>query len=171
MIIMNKHKIKTFIAAVPVLVWMSLPASAQEIKVIKFNELQQLRQLPHDTLYIVNFWATWCVPCVKELPYFEAASKQHKDQPVRVVLVSMDAAPDLEKRVKPFVQKHKITSEVMLLDEVDGNTWIDKIEPKWSGAIPATMLFNNKRNQYQFMEREMKEEELQQLISELKPKS
>ncbi len=144
-------------------------ATAQDIKVIKFKELEQLRQLPGDTLYVVNFWATWCKPCIKEMPYFEAANKKYKNQPVRVILVSMDAAEDLEKRVKPFIKKRALQSKLLLLDEVDGNTWIDKIEPKWSGAIPATFFFNNSRKQYHFVERELSEQELQKFINTYKP--
>ncbi|GAB3538779.1 hypothetical protein GCM10027443_34430 [Pontibacter brevis] len=145
------------------------PAFAQDVKVIKFGELQALRQLPGDTLYVVNFWATWCKPCIKELPYFEATNAAYKDQPVKVILVSMDAAEDPEKRVKPFVQKRGLQYDLLLLDEADGNTWIDKLEPKWSGAIPATLLFNNKRGHYEFIEREMTQEELQALIEKYKP--
>lgn len=142
---------------------------AQEVTTIKFDQLQELRQSPHDTLYVVNFWATWCKPCIKEMPYFEAAHAQYKDQPVRVILVSMDAVQDMEKRVIPFVQKRKLQSRLYLLDETDGNTWIDRIEPTWSGAIPATMFFNNKRQQYEFVEREISEQELKELINKYKP--
>ncbi|MFD2513265.1 hypothetical protein ACFSRY_05260 [Pontibacter locisalis] len=67
------------------------------------------------------------------------------------------------------MQKRKLASDVWLLDETDANTWIDKLEPRWSGAIPATMLFNNKRRQYHFVERELKENELQALIKRFKP--
>ena len=143
-------------------------AQAQHVKVVKFDKLQKLRKSNTDTLYVVNFWATWCGPCIKELPYFEAINKQYKDQPVRVVLVSMDAVEDL-KKVKAFIQKRKLASDVWLLNETDANTWIDKLEPKWSGAIPATMFFNNKRRQYHFVEKELKENELQALIKRFKP--
>jgi thiol-disulfide isomerase/thioredoxin len=144
-------------------------ALAQEVTTIKFDQLQELRQAPHDTLYVVNFWATWCKPCIKEMPYFEAAHTQYKDQPVRVILVSMDAVQDMQKRVMPCVQNRKLQSRLYLLDEPDGNTWIDRIEPKWSGAIPATMFFNNKRGQYEFIEREISEQELRELITKYKP--
>ncbi|WP_187264012.1 TlpA family protein disulfide reductase [Pontibacter beigongshangensis] len=148
----------------------ALPTLAQDVKVIKYEDLEKLRQLPHDTLYVVNFWATWCGPCIKELHYFEAANRQYKNQPVKVILVSMDAVQDLEKRVNTFAKKRKLQSELLLLDEPDGNTFIDKVDPKWTGAIPATILFNNKRNTYYFLEGEMKQEQLQQLIQEYKPK-
>ncbi|ARS36842.1 TlpA disulfide reductase family protein [Pontibacter actiniarum] len=142
-------------------------ASAQEVEVIKFKDLKELRERPGDTLYVVNFWATWCKPCIKELPYFEAANQQYKNKPVKVVLVSMDAVEDLDSRVKAFVQRRGLKSTVVLLDEVDGNTWIDKIEPKWSGAIPATMVFNNKQGKYAFREAAITQEELNALIEEM----
>lgn len=142
-------------------------AQAQKVKVIKFDQLQKLRKSNSDTLYVVNFWATWCGPCIKELPYFEEVNKQYKNQPVRVVLVSMDAVEDL-KKVKTFMQKRKLASDVWLLNETDANTWIDKLEPKWSGAIPATIFFNNKRRQYHFVEKELKANELQALIKRFK---
>ncbi|RIJ37400.1 TlpA disulfide reductase family protein [Pontibacter oryzae] len=147
---------------------MAYSAQAQQVPVIKYDGLQKLRNQPHDTLYVVNFWATWCRPCVKELPYFEAASQRYKNQPVKVLLVSMDAVEDLDTRVKPFIKKRNMQATVLLLDEVDGNSWIDKIEPKWSGAIPATMVFNNKRGVYEFREAEMTEQELTSLIEKYK---
>jgi thiol-disulfide isomerase/thioredoxin len=143
-------------------------AQAQDVNVVKFDKLQQLRNSDSDTLYVVNFWATWCGPCIKEMPYFEAVNKQYQNQPVRVILVSMDAKKDLEK-VKTFMQRRNIASDVWLLDEADANTWIDKLEPKWSGAIPATILFNNKREQYYFVEKELKQDELQNLVLKFKP--
>jgi thiol-disulfide isomerase/thioredoxin len=163
------RKIKYLLAILALVAATTLTAAAQKVTVVKYNDLEKLRQLPHDTLYVVNFWATWCKPCIKELPYFEAVNKQYKDQPVRVVLVSMDAPQDLEKRVHPFVQKRALQSRLLLLDESDPNSWIDRLEPKWSGAIPATMLFNNKRKQYEFVERELSEDELQKLIVKYKP--
>ena len=166
---MMKYRLKALAATAILCIVAAFSASAQEVKVIKFDQLEQLRQSPHDTLYVVNFWATWCKPCIKEMPYFEAANQEYQNQPVQVVLVSMDAAQDLEKRVKPFVQKRNLQSRLLLLDETDANTWIDKLEPKWSGAIPATILFNNKRKQYEFVERELTQEELQNLINKYKP--
>lgn len=166
---MTKNYLKLIAATVALIIVGAFSAAAQDIKVIKFKELEQLRQSPGDTLYVVNFWATWCKPCIKEMPYFEAANQQYKDQPVRVVLVSMDAVEDLKKRVMPFIKKRNLQSRLLLLDETDGNTWIDKIEPKWSGAIPATLFFNNSRNQYYFVERELSEKELKQLIDTYKP--
>ncbi|WP_299762718.1 TlpA disulfide reductase family protein [uncultured Pontibacter sp.] len=165
---MIKVKLKLLLASLLLLLLTATAAPAQDVEVIKFADLKALREQPADTLYVVNFWATWCRPCIKELPYFEGANQKYKNQPVKVILVSMDAVEDLDSRVKTSVQKRGLQSEVLLLDEVDGNSWIDKIEPKWSGAIPATMVFNNKRGLYEFREAEMTEEELTELIEKYK---
>jgi len=96
----------------------------------------------NDTLYIVNFWATWCKPCVEELPYFQGLATTYKNQAVKIILVSQDAkARTLQ--VAQFIQKNNYTSEVFLLSAGNPNVWIDAIEPKWSGTIPATILYKN----------------------------
>ncbi|MFC5269972.1 TlpA family protein disulfide reductase [Adhaeribacter terreus] len=148
----------------------SLFVRAQEVKVIKFAELQALRNNPSDTLFVMNFWATWCKPCVKELPYFEAINTKYKGQPVKVMLVSMDSKKDLQTKVLPFVKKRNLRSDLYLLDEPDANSWIDKLELKWSGAIPATIFFNNQKQLYRFEEKEFHEAELYGLVDELNAK-
>ncbi len=153
-----------------VLLFGSLAVKAQEVKVIKFKELEALRNNPSDTLYVVNFWATWCKPCIKELPFFEAAQTKYKNQPVKVILVSMDSKVDLNTKVIPFVKKRNLKTKLYLLDEPDANSWIDKIEPKWSGAIPATIFFNNRRQVYYFVEKELHEPELFDLIEKFNAK-
>jgi thiol-disulfide isomerase/thioredoxin len=93
-----------------------------------------------DTLYVVNFWATWCKPCVKELPSFDSLQHSNEGKAIRVLLVSLDFAEDLHKRLVPFLRDRAVKSECLLLDEPDGNTFINAIHPGWSGAIPATLV-------------------------------
>ena len=165
-----KRRLQKLILLSAVLLCGSLSAKAQEVKVIKFKELQTLRNNPSDTLYVVNFWATWCKPCIKELPFFESAKNKYKNQPVKVILVSMDSKIDLNSKVLPFVKKRNLRSELYLLDETDANSWIDQLEPKWSGAIPATIFFNNRQQVYHFVEKEFHEPELNELIEKLTAK-
>ena len=93
-----------------------------------------------DTTYVVNFWATWCKPCVEELPAFDSLSAELRGSHVKIILVSLDFKEDLQKKVNPFLYKHHIKSDCVLLDEVNGNNFIDKISPEWSGTIPATLM-------------------------------
>ena len=132
-------------------------SNAQSVPVLKFDDLEERISRSNDTLYIVNFWATWCAPCVQELPLFESARKKYANQKVKVLLVSMDARKTLTTKVVPFVQKRKIGSQVVLLDEPDLNTWIDKLVPEWSGALPMTLVLNKQRNIRQFIGKPVKE--------------
>ncbi|WP_395633561.1 TlpA family protein disulfide reductase [Flavobacterium sp.] len=117
--------------------------SAQIAVYEKFDAFEKAILKEDDNTYVINFWATWCAPCIKELPYFE---QLHKDNPkVKVILVSLDSQKDLEKKLIPFVAKKQLTAEVILLSDKDYNTWLDKIDASWSGAIPATLIISGKR--------------------------
>ncbi|MBF4472468.1 TlpA family protein disulfide reductase [Flavobacterium sp. HJJ] len=93
------------------------------------------------TTYVVNFWATWCAPCVKELPYFERLNSENKK--VKVVLVSLDFKNQYETKLLPFVKNRKINSEVVLLTDKDYNAWLPIVSKDWSGSIPATLIIQN----------------------------
>jgi thiol-disulfide isomerase/thioredoxin len=99
-----------------------------------------------DTAYIINFWATWCKPCIEELPAFDSLLLKNKTN-VKIILVSLDFKEDLEKKVKPFLLEHQVKAECILLDEVNGNDFVNKISPSWSGAIPATLFKKGKKKE------------------------
>jgi len=126
-----------------------------QIKVYeKFEDMESsiLKDLNADTTYVVNFWATWCGPCVKELPYFEELNALYVDKAFKQILVSLDDPRKLESKVIPFIKKNKIESEVVLLADGKANNWIDKVDPNWSGAIPITLII--KGDKKLFYERE-----------------
>lgn len=109
-------------------------------------------------IYVVNFWATWCKPCVDELPYFEKLNNDFKDKNVEVLLVSLDFPNQLEEQLIPFIKNNKIKSEVVVLDDPDQNKWITAIDETWSGALPATIIYN--QNKRAFYEQSFDEESL-----------
>lgn len=127
-----------------------------------FESLAPLFEARGDTTRIVNFWATWCAPCVEELPYFEELTRDRGDRPYQVILVSLDFRKQLERRLLPFIRERELRSTVVVLDDADANAWIDRIDPAWSGAIPATLVFNAHRRE--FREQTFTREELHSLI-------
>lgn len=138
----------------------------QRAQVVKFSRLEKLITTKSDKIQVVNFWATWCAPCVKELPYFQ--NLQEKNDPsVQITLINLDYADKLDK-VNAFIDKKKITSTVLLLDEIDYNSWIDNIDVSWSGAIPATLIINTSTGQRKFVEGELNESELEAYIRAVK---
>lgn len=123
----------------------TLTVNAQVDVFDKFDEFQKkhLTDLNPDTTYVINFWATWCVPCVRELPYFEELTEKYDNKPVKVILVSLDMKSQLSGKLLPFIKKKKIKSKVIVLADGKTNSWIDLIDPEWSGAIPATLIFTH----------------------------
>jgi thiol-disulfide isomerase/thioredoxin len=112
------------------------------------EELKQLFEQNNDTTYVINFWATWCKPCVKEMPYFEQLHEEMKNEKIRVILVSLDFDTDLETKMKPFVEKRQLQPDVIAFINGDYNSWIGEIEDAWDGAIPATIIYNSKERKF-----------------------
>jgi thiol-disulfide isomerase/thioredoxin len=137
---------------------------SQNVLVTDFKGLESLLNQQNDTTYIVNFWATWCIPCVKEMPYFQKLHDEFSGDKVKVVLVSLDFQKHLETRLKPFIEKYRLTPQVILLNDADANSWINKVSPEWSGALPATLFYN--RNFRTFYEKSFTYEELQTIVKQ-----
>ena len=87
-------------------------AQTTEIISLNYPQLQPLLHQKSETIHVVNSWATWCAPCIKELPYFEELNKLDN---VEVLLVSLDFPKHKQKRLIPFVEKHKLQSKVVHL--------------------------------------------------------
>jgi len=113
-----------------------------------FEDLAPIFNQKNDTTYVINFWSTWCAPCIKELPYFEALGAKYSDQKVKVILVSLDFPKQLETKLKPFLKENSLQSEVLVLTDPDANSWVDKVNPAWSGAIPATVVYKGDKNEF-----------------------
>ena len=143
---------------------------AQNVPILKVTDLLKRIGNNSDTTYIVNFWATWCAPCVKELPAFDSINKVYADKKVKMILVTMDFKEDLQTKVIPFLKERKMRSEVNLLDEINGNYFIPKISEQWSGAIPATLIVNNKTNTRLFFEKKLSYEFLKTQVESINNK-
>lgn len=146
------------------LVFVGCIASAQ-VKLLTLNELEQRVANGKDTTYVVNFWATWCGPCVEELPYFERLNNENAKNPLKVILMSLDFKSKLKTDVIPFVAKHQIKSEVYVVNETDQQKMIDRVDKKWSGALPATLILNTSKKVRSFHERTFTYEQLTKTIS------
>ncbi len=146
------------------LLFPALFLGAQDIPYIKGDQITRWKAAAGDTVYVLNFWATWCAPCVAELPEFERLHREYTGRPVKVILVSTDFRRDVEKKVKPFVKRKKLQSPVVFMDETTPNNWIDLVSPDWTGAIPATLVVNKHRGVEQFFEKQLGYEELEKAV-------
>ncbi len=91
---------------------------------------------------IINFWATWCTPCVHELSYFENEIKAVAGNSVKVILISVDYADDYPKTIAKFVQQHGYNATIWWLNETNAADFCPKIDRSWNGNIPATLMVN-----------------------------
>jgi thiol-disulfide isomerase/thioredoxin len=143
------------------------PLFAQRAEEIKLKDLQHLINSPVDRIQVINFWATWCAPCVKEMPLFEELNQENKEVNVTLVSMDFDLDPNPEK-VQRFITRKKIQSKVVILAETDPNSWIDKIDKDWSGALPSTLIVNTKTGKRKLIQKELHEGDLERLIAEVR---
>ena len=113
-----------------------------------YKSFEVFLKMHNDTTYVVNFWATWCQPCIEELPNFEKLNAEYKNEKVKVILVSLDFKKQVESNLIPFIKKRNLQSTVLHLSDPDANAWISKVDTAWSGAIPATVIYNKRKRKF-----------------------
>jgi thiol-disulfide isomerase/thioredoxin len=153
------------LALIVCLLSLGIDGRSQGSDLVKVDKLQQL-MAGKDQVMVINFWATWCGPCIKELPLFDKLAAERKDIHVMLVSLDLELDPDVEK-VRKFVARKKIKADVLILNERKSTDYIDKLEKNWSGALPATLVVNNRNGKRKFVEKELHEGDLEKLITEV----
>ena len=131
-----------------VLFLFQLTLHAQQPSLLSLDQLEKRIQNGKDTTYVINFWATWCSFCNRELPYFEKLNKEYRSEKLKVLLVSVDFISVLKTKLTPFVKRKQLKSEVFLLNEKNQQEYIDRVDKSWSGAIPATLFIKGKNRKF-----------------------
>jgi len=149
---------------ISLITWMGSLYS-QVIPDIDREGISELIQKSNDTTYVINFWATWCSPCVKEIGYFEELHRQSGTSKLQVILVSLDFPNQKERRVVPFLEEKEISAPVKLVTDLNYNEWINLVDPSWSGALPATLIFNSDKRI--FLEKELTKSELNEHVNQI----
>lgn len=143
------------------------PASIVE-RIDHFDEIAHIFNQKNDTVYLINFWATTCPPCLKELPMFDKIKEKYKDKKLRIYLVNIDDKERFESAVIPYVKKLHPSNKVFSLLDDDYTTWTAKINPEWYGALPYTVIYNKDKRKYffgAFKNEEELEKELEQMFN------
>jgi thiol-disulfide isomerase/thioredoxin len=140
-------------------------SSAQTVAKWKIGELENYIKQSTKPV-IVNFWATFCKPCVEEIPYFQKLVKKYEKEGIELLLVSLDLK-DAYANIPSFAAKHKFNSRIIYLNETNADLFCPKIDEKWSGAIPASLLVNNKTGYKKFFEEQIPENKLEEEIKAL----
>jgi len=140
--------------------------NAQEMKKIKITDLESYIQNSDHPL-IINFWATYCVPCNQEIPYFEKRVYENKNQHVELLLVSLDLPSFFPSKISSFVKEKNYTSTVWFLNETNADYFCPRVDKNWSGGIPSTLFVNNKTHYRKFFERQLTEPQVEENIKAL----
>ncbi|MEO7530374.1 MAG: TlpA disulfide reductase family protein [Sediminibacterium sp.] len=141
-------------------------AGAQQIKKLKIGELLKMIDTSSTPL-VINFWASWCAPCVREIPWFEKNIAALANKKVKLVLVSIDFPEDYPKNIAAFAKKNGYKSEIIWLNETNADEFCSKIDKSWEGAIPVTLMVNNKKKYKQFYNQQLPEPKLVQELQKL----
>lgn len=147
---MSPYRLHTFLVLLALSLFVAPAYGQQSPRYTIFDSLSQLqsriKQAGDNTTLVINFWATWCKPCVEELEWFEKLHELHggDGKKVQVLLVSLDFKSQLKKRFEPFLNEKNLKPEIILFADQDANTWIPLIHEQWDGAIPATLILRGK---------------------------
>jgi thiol-disulfide isomerase/thioredoxin len=138
-----------------------LCARPQKIPSWKIKEVVNYFQQKNDSIYVINFWATFCVPCVAEMPYLQAITQQYQSKKVKLLLVSLDLANSYPSKIKVFAKRNHINSSLVWLNETDADYFCNVIDKNWGGSIPATLIVNTKTGYRKFYEQEFEPAEFE----------
>jgi thiol-disulfide isomerase/thioredoxin len=146
-------------------------ANAQQVKSVKITDLENTIK-ESKTPLIVNFWATFCVPCLQEIPYFQEITEQYKSKNVSLVFVSLDMKEAYPVKVNEMAKRLKLVYPVVWLNETNADYFCPKVDTTWSGGMPSSLFVNNATGYHKFFEeplsREKLEEEIQVMLSPAK---
>ena len=118
---------------------------AQTPSIIKITQLKTRIDSGRDTIYVINFWATWCPPCVAEIHEIDSLGLIYSGTKVKFLLVSINYKEDYDSKYIPFIKMKNIACETVLLDENNFDHFPRVIDKEWNGDIPCTFVINNQK--------------------------
>lgn len=146
---------------IPIFFFLQFSVQAQEVREMKIGELEDyIQKLERPS--VLNFWATWCAPCLEEMPWFNKIAGQNKN--IDLIFVSVDNARAFPEKIQSLANKKKIKATLIWLNETNADVFCPRIDERWSGSIPATLFVNHKSNYRKFTEKQISPVELRKQL-------
>lgn len=136
---------------------------APVVKKVTHDDAMAVLEQSDARLTVVNFWATWCVPCVEEFPAFTKLDRTLDDRGVDVMFISTDF-PNEKGKVVDFLAEHGVTG-TSYLKTGNSTEFVNNFSEDWSGAVPATFIYDGEGTLVDFWEGKASFEELKQRVT------
>lgn len=137
---------------------------SQSAKLTEFSKIQNIYKSRNDTTYIVNFFTTWCTACKKQILLLDELST--KNLPIKVMFVSLDIPKD-SFIVRSYVNNFKLQSKSYLMNDLNYDSWMPKIESKWSGSVPFTIMYRGITSEKYWIEGKLNKDDLRKKLKEI----
>lgn len=106
------------------------------------KDLDNLKESLNGKVVLLNFWATWCVPCVKEFPDLVKLYNDYKDKDFRLIFISTDVPEEVNSKVIPFLKENGVNFVTYYNNFSKSEDLIDYIDKNWEGAVPTTYIYD-----------------------------
>ena len=135
-----------FIAILACLILAGL-THGQDIKPIsKTDDIKSIMDANKGKVVLLNFWATWCKPCVKEFPDLVKLQNNYKDKGFVLVFISADMPEEIKSKVTPFLNQEKVDFTTYYIGSDKPEDIINYVDKDWQGAIPSTYIYDKEGN-------------------------
>jgi len=120
------------------------------VETINVEKIDEVLSNRNGKPLLINVWATWCVPCREEFPDLVNLSEKYKTK-IDIVGISVDFPEEIDSKVIPFLEKHNAGFTNFIVDAKDPEDFINLLNKEWSGAIPATFLYDKNGKQLKYL--------------------
>lgn len=104
--------------------------------------LDAVRAKSLGNVLVLNLWATWCKPCLQEFPELLKLQREYRTKGLEVVFISIDDDLKAKQKVLAFLKKMKVMGTFYIKQTEDDELFINAVNPKWSGALPTTLIYD-----------------------------
>ncbi len=143
----------------------NISVSQEIVSINNVNDIANIKNENKGKVFAINFWASWCKPCVNEFPALVKLNKNYKDKNFNLIFISLDFKEEVETKLLPFLKSNDVDYISYYLDTNSPEEIMDYLDKKWDGGIPATFIFDKSGNlqnfilgerNYEFFEKEIK---------------
>lgn len=113
-----------------------------KVTMLKPADFSKFKDSAKGKVLVVNFWATWCGPCVAEFPELVRLDTKYRDKGVKVAGISIDDVDDIKDKVIPFIKEQKAAFDILVSDSKDPEDIINLVDKNWEGTLPTTFVFD-----------------------------